>query len=309
MQFKKYQHLERFGTPEVAQIELGEAFVFPKIDGTNASVWLDEKGNIQAGSRNRHLTLQKDNAGFLDWVLKQKNLIQYLEENPTHRLFGEWLVPHSLKTYKNTAWKNFYVFDVAIDKKKDEILHDGDTTLKYLHYNDYQKGLEKYNINYIPPICIIKNGSYEQFINQLMKNVFLIEDGKGVGEGIVIKNYNYKNRSNHQNWAKIVTSEFKEKHAKEMGGSIIKGKKLVEEAIAEKYTTKALCEKVLAKIELETAWSNKLIPRLLNTVYYDIVKEESWNFIKENKNPTINFGTLQHFVFMFVKIQLPHIFK
>lgn len=65
MEFKKYQHLERFGNDEVEGIELGKLYIFPKLDGTNAQVWLDDEGNIKAGSRNRELTLEKDNAGCL----------------------------------------------------------------------------------------------------------------------------------------------------------------------------------------------------------------------------------------------------
>src|SRR5690606_24840082 len=107
---------------------------------------------------------------------------------------------------------------------------------------------------------------------------------------------------------KIVTSEFKEKHAKVMGKSTIEGKKMVEEEIVEKFVTKALCEKVYSKIENESGWSSKMIPRLLNTVYYDLVKEDCWEFIKAYKNPTINFGTLQHFTFKKVKENLPHVF-
>jgi hypothetical protein len=60
MDFKKYQHIERLGTTEVQNIELGECYVFPKIDGTNASVWLNN-GEVQAGSRNRHLSFDSDN--------------------------------------------------------------------------------------------------------------------------------------------------------------------------------------------------------------------------------------------------------
>jgi hypothetical protein len=37
MEFRKYQHIERFGTTEVKNIELGKVYVFPKIDGTNGS--------------------------------------------------------------------------------------------------------------------------------------------------------------------------------------------------------------------------------------------------------------------------------
>jgi hypothetical protein len=307
MEFKKYQHIERLGTTEVQNIELGECYVFPKLDGTNASVWKFED-QILAGSRNRLLTSDKDNAGFYEWSLKQDSIKSYLEENPTHRLFGEWLIPHSLNTYRGDAWKRFYVFDVCVDKHNDDILHDGDDELKHLHYNVYKPILEKHGIDFIPPLAIIRNGSYEQFINQLIKNVFLIEDGKGSGEGIVIKNYEFKNKYNRQTWAKIVTSEFKEKHAKTMGASEINGKKLVEEEIAIKYVTQALIYKEYAKIESLSGWSSQMIPRLLNTIFYCIIKEDSWEFIKEYKNPTIDFKRLQHFVFREIKMKKPDLF-
>ncbi|MFW6272302.1 MAG: RNA ligase family protein [bacterium] len=298
-QFRKYQHVERFGTTEVENIELGECYVFPKIDGTNASVWLDDEDYIQAGSRKRQLSKESDNAGFFNWVKEQQNLVAYLKENPTHILYGEWLVPHSLKTYKETAWRNFYVFDV-VDTKEPE---------RHLHYHKYKPILEKHRTNYIPPLAIIERGSYDHFIKQLENNVFIIQDGKGVGEGIVIKNYDFFNRYGRQTWAKIIASEFKEKHSKTMGSPKIEGKKMVEEEVAKKYVTKALCEKVRSNIENETGeFTSKQIPRLLNTVFYDIIKEESWNFIKENNNPTINFKTLQHFVFQEVKNKTPELF-
>ena len=298
MEFKKYQHLERFGTTEVQNIELGECFVFPKIDGTNACVWL-KNGEVQAGSRNRHLSLSSDNAGFYQWVLGQDNILNYLKENPSHRLYGEWLVPHALKTYREDAWRRFYVFDVVEDAGEDVV---------YKHYDQYKPLLEKHNIDYLPYICTITNGSYEQFINQMIHNVFLIQDGKGIGEGIVLKNYNFKNRFGRTTWAKIVSSEFKEKHAKEHGGHEVKGKKMIEQEIADKYVTTALCEKIYAKIENDGGFNSKRIPQLLNTVYYDVINEDCWNFIKENKNPTINFSTLQHFVFCKVKERLPNLF-
>jgi hypothetical protein len=292
--FIKYQHVERFGTSEVEGIELGECYIFPKIDGTNSSVWLGNDGQIKAGSRKRQLSLDlnQDNAGFYKWVKTQNNLLDYLEENQTHILYGEWLVPHSLKTYRETAWRNFYVFDVV----------DSDEPGKHIPYDIYAPTLKKFDIDYIPPLIIINNPTYDQLVDLLDKNTFLIQDGKGSGEGIVIKNYNYFNKYGRQTWAKIVTSEFKDKHAKTMGATNVNGKKLIEEEIAKKYVTTALCEKVKAKIELDNnGFSSKQIPRLLNTIYYDIIKEESWNFIKEYKNPTINYKTLQYFIFTQVK--------
>lgn len=299
MEFKKYQHLERFGTTEVENIELGYCYVFPKIDGTNASIWLDDNGDIQSGSRRRHLTLDNDNAGFYEWVLNQRNILEYLNSNPTHRLFGEWLVPHSLKTYRDDCWNNFYVFDVVEDTEED---------FKYLNYESYKVELDRYNISYIPPICTAKNATYDQFINQLDKNIFLVKNGEGFGEGIVIKNYDFKNKYGRTVWAKIISSEFKEKHAKEMGGHHVKGSRLIEEEIADKYVTKALCEKIYSKIENESGFSSRNIPQLLNTVFYDVVKEECWNFVKEHKYPTINFSTLKHFVIIKTKEHFPTLF-
>src|ERR1041384_6755948 len=131
MEFKEYQHLERLGTTEVQNIELGKCFVFPKIDGTNASVWMGDDGTVQAGSRKRHLSAEEDNHGFHAWAIKNEAINSYLKANPRHRLFGEWLVPHSLKTYRHSAWRKFYVFDVAIDRE--------DGTLHYLDFDAYYK--------------------------------------------------------------------------------------------------------------------------------------------------------------------------
>lgn len=299
MPFKKYQHIERFGTDETNNIELGECFIFPKIDGTNASIWF-ENGKINAGSRKRHLTLEKDNGGFLEWVLKQDNIKAFFGKYPHLRLYGEWLIPHSLKTYREDAWEKFYVFDVTQDIENDEV--------KYIHYNIYSEYLKEFDIEFIRPICTILNGGKDQFISQLEKNNYLIKDGSGLGEGIVIKNYDFVNQRGNTKYAKIVTSEFKEKHNKVMGHSTIKGKKMVEFEIVEKYVTKALCEKVHAKIKNESGWNSKMIPRLLNTVYYDLVNEECWHFIKDHKNPIIDFGKLVQITYKKVKDHLPELF-
>ena len=120
MSFLKYQHLERFGTVSVEGIENGMCHIFPKIDGTNASVWLED-GNIKAGSRNRELTLDNDNSGFYNYIIKQQNIIEFLNKFTGIRLYGEFLVPHTLKTYRDDAWKKFYVFDVCGNYEDDAL--------------------------------------------------------------------------------------------------------------------------------------------------------------------------------------------
>jgi hypothetical protein len=299
MNFRKYQHLEKFGSDDVENINLGECYVFPKIDGTNGSLWRDNNGTICAGSRNRELELDNDNQGFYNKILENDNMVKFFDNENNYRLYGEFLIPHSLKTYREDAWRKFYVFDV-IEENGDDY--------RYLPYDEYKILLEKYDIDFIPCLTRIKNGSYEQFVKLLDKNYYLINDGQGVGEGIVIKNYNYTNKYGRIVWAKIVRSEFKDLHRKTMGEHVVEGKKIIEDEIVNKYLTSAMIDKVYQKIKNDTGWNSESIPRLLGEVYHDLVSEEIWNFVKKNKYPTINFKTLQYFSNQKVKEVLKELF-
>lgn len=287
--FKKYMHVEKFGTNEVDSIDIGRSYIFPKIDGTNASLWIDDE-KLMAGSRNRELALDNDNAGFYNWAIQQDNIKNFFIKNPNLRLYGEWLVPHSLTTYKDNAWKRFYIFDVLND--------DSDL---FLSYETYQVLLEEFNLDYIAPMAICTNATSDYYIRELERNNFLIKDDGGIGEGVVIKNYDYANPFGRVIWAKIISSEFKEKRLKTMGAPEIGGAP-IEMQIVDKYVTEHLVEKTIAKISNEEGgWNSKYIPRLLQTVFYDLVREETWNYVKENKNPTINYKALNSFAINRVK--------
>lgn len=310
MDFKPYMHLEKFGSEEVENIEIGTCYVFPKIDGTNASIWLDDKGEVCTGSRTRNLSIEgaKDNAGFMEAV---KNDPQFdgikkaLKDNPHIKFFGEWLVPHTLKTYRQDTWRKFYVFDVLVEFEY-SLNEEGDKVHHYLPYDEYKILCEQYGINYIPCIGIVKNGTYEDFVHLANKNDYLIEDGKGNGEGIVIKNYEYRNKWGRLNFAKIVLSEFKEKFHKAMGSPELE-RKMVEEEITELFCTQTLVDKTYAKIAIE-GWSSKYIPRLLETVFHDMIVEEIYPILKKMGFPTINFKTLRVFVINKIKTLKPEVF-
>lgn len=292
-EFRRYMKIARYGSETTEGIELGNVYVFPKIDGTNASVWFDGD-TIRSGSRNRELSLDNDNAGFHAWVQEQENLKALFAEYPNLRLYGEWLVPHTLKTYRKDAWRNFYVFDVVYEGEGDNFY--------YLPYDTYKIILDKYDIQYAPPIAIIKNATADSLYHCLDKAGFLIEDGQGNGEGIVIKNYEYQNKFGDVVWAKIVTNEFKERQHKKMGAPEVVANKLIEGKIVEEFVTTALVDKEYAKIVNECgSWEPRYIPRLLNTIYYCLVTEEMWNIVKKHKNPTIDFKCLERLVILKTK--------
>ncbi len=87
MEFKKYQHIERLGTTETEGIEFGTCHIFPKIDGTNGSVWLAD-GGVRFGSRKRELTEDFDNSGFLAENKTNEGLINFVTGHPDLMLFG-----------------------------------------------------------------------------------------------------------------------------------------------------------------------------------------------------------------------------
>lgn len=319
--FKEYLHVEKFGNTAVEGIELGNVYVFPKIDGTNASMWavpakshnegqwghfrlaLPESPvmSIRAGSRTRELDLEKDNAGFCAYAQsndawkEQSLLLGY----PHLRLYGEWLVPHTFKGYQENAWRRFYVFDVFNDE-----------TGLYLSYDAYKPLLDNYGIEYVPPLAIIKNGEYTRFVEFLAKNFFLIPDGNDPGEGVVLKNYDFQNKFGQQAYAKIIRNEFKAAHHKAMGPPQINEKMMNEERLVTRFVTGHEVDKTIAKIKTEKGeWSSKNIPELFGRMFYDLVKESLWDGLQEINYGTVNFKTLKALMIAQVKSLKPEIFR
>ena len=297
MSFIKYQHLEKWGTQETDGINVGKVYVFPKLDGTNGSLWLSN-GAVCAGSRNRQLSHESDNAGFFNDMVGRENVQEFFNIYDHLTLYGEWLVPHSFKDYRDDAWRRFYVFDVY-DQVKERLLA----------YDEYADMLRDHGFNVISPIAIINNGDYDSFVRCHERNNYLLKDGTPAGgEGIVLKNYDFKNQYGRQTWAKIIRNEFKEMHISAMGADEIGGK-IVEEQIVDKYVDKHLVDKTYAKITMEMdGWHSKLIPRLLMTVWYDFINEETFSILKEFKNPKIDFKILNHFVIAKIKQLKPELF-
>lgn len=309
--FRKYDHVEHLDRPEVVGIEMGTVHIFPKIDGTNASVWLDADGKVQAGSRTRQLTIEADNAGFCVWVNSDDPKAAMLRSwlRPGLVVYGEWLVPHTLKTYRADAWKRFWIFDVF-----------DHATGRYVPWDSYGPILTDAGLDVVQPLCSIVEPSPAQLQAQVAMNTFLIADGAGVGEGIVIKNYAWVNRYERQCWAKIVRNEFKEKHGKAFGAAVKHGEFQVEIAIAEEFCTPTLVGKTRAKIitdiasrdgidlcqpnaqqDIEHTNRAKIIPQLLGRVAYDLVTEEIGAILRKHRKPVIDFGKLEQRIILRTK--------
>ena len=281
MQYKSYQHIEKLGNKEVEGILKGKCSIQPKIDGTNGVVWLGDDGIIHAGSRRRDLTLDNDNAGFYNTVIKDDNIRKYLLDNPNHYLYGEWLVPHTIRYYHPESWKHFYVFDIfSYDRG-------------YIPYDEYSKELDKYGISYIPEIISIDNPTMEDLTKYLKETKYLIPEDK-MSEGIIIKNYEYRNQYGRCTYAKIVAEEFfNTKSILRMKNHEAKDK-TSEKDIVTMMLSEPLIRKEFAKIKLAypDARRQELIGRTLNTIFHVFIHEELLDYI-EKKKPLINFYYLK----------------
>lgn len=306
MKFHKYQHVERLGVDETEGILNGTVYVFPKIDGACGTIYLGDNGELVYGSRhsvlginNHEISLGKDTSKE-----EAEKYLKYLTKHPTHRLYGEWLIPQNLKTYKDTAWRKFYIFDVCTDDEKID-KGTGETFLNYMPYEIYSKQLDEFGIEYIKPLSIYDNPTMEQLEECLNNNTFLIKEGKGYGEGIVNKNYNFVNRYGRTNWAKMLHSEFQHK-------STIKNKEKVEilnieEVIVEKYVTNHFVEKEYSKISNEKN-DKQSTGKVIELIYKTLLEEESYHFVREFRCPTINFKTLKILLIEKIKTLHPELF-
>ena len=279
--------------------------VFPKIDVTNASIWLGENGIIHGGSRNRDLmgkdgSIKTDNYDFASyWIKQNEDKLRQFFIGHAVILYGEYLVPHSLKTYRQNVWRKFFIFDVY------------DTTShNFLTYDEYMPMLDKYELEYIPCTTKIDHPVLEQLNLLVQSNTYLIEDGKGVGEGIVIKRYDYVNKFGRRTWGKIVRYEFKEINNKEfyIDNKIQQGQKFIELEIARHYITKARIDKLLCKVLKNEMWDKKYIPELFNRMYHEIVTEEIWEIIKKYNNPIIDFKLLKQCNINQIKLEKNELF-
>jgi len=200
-----------------------------------------------------------------------------------------------LKAYVDTAWKKFYVFDVF----------DSYSGL-WLSYTKYVPYLRDCGISFVPELATLYNPKEVDMDKFLTQNEFLMQPGC-YGEGIVIKRYDFVNKYGHVCWAKLVRDEFKEEFKVVMGDSPTA--LLIEERIARKFVTEGRISKILANMLQDEGWTKSRIAQLLGTVWHDVVIEETWNILKEYKNPTIDFRRLNNEVIKMVKELRPELFN
>jgi RNA ligase. len=264
MEQRKYMDVVRLGhkTTQGVLNEGDYIVVMEKLDGANASFRLGPDGSVVAFSRNTQLNEENNLRGFYQWV--KQNIDPRLLQ-PDVIYFGEWLVKHKLD-YGDNGGQQFYLFDVFFEPTSTYAFAD----LVLFIARDLK----------LQTAPIFYAGPYKGF-DHLMSFVGKSALGEQ-GEGIVVKNYDYRDPYGKQIFVKLVSEKFAEMQPqkKPRDPNQPEGQ---EAQFIKTFMTRARVEKLLLKLVDEGILDEQFgiedmgtILRNLGTrVYDDILKEET----------------------------------
>ena len=259
--YPKIYHLDREETDGILD---GLVVVQEKIDGANAQIWFRDNW-IRCGSRSHEL---KDGFnGFVDYVQSNENIKSLLTAHPEYRLYGEWLVRHTIH-YIETAYKQFYMYDIR--------LSDG----TWLHPVEVRDIALAYKIPH-PQIFGVFDHPTRDSINKMLDS-----SKSDIGEkmeGVVIKNPKYINKFGERRYGKVVSQEFKEDNSIVFGSNNRQSDTYSEMRIVNKFMTLPRVQKVINKIQplVEERLDFKHTPRISGTAYHDMLTEEIWEINRD----------------------------
>lgn len=285
MKHKKFMDIVRVVPKYVGGFSVGdEIWCEEKVDGANAGIRYDNETNaVVAQSRKQILTPENNLRGFYEFT--QKLDVQKVKDvlGTNLVLFGEWLVPHSIK-YPEDRYNNFYAYD-AYDTEKEE----------YLPQQVAMEMTARLGLTFVPVFYV---GPFESW-EKIQEMVGKTDMGGSFGEGVVIKNQTKLNDPNSRNpfYIKIVGEEFCE--TKDHKIKQVDPEKLAAQvearAKAETIVTPARVRKILHKLVdegiLPEDWGSEqmsiVAKNLSKMVYADCVKEENDTVLEIE-----NFGKL-----------------
>lgn len=276
-EIKKYMDIVRLGhkTTEDVLNKGDYITITEKIDGANSSFTAID-GVVYGFSRNNPVSEENTLRGFYGFT----QTLDAAKLLPNKRYFGEWLVRHKVDYGDN--FNKFYLFDIY-----DEELQE------YLPLDFVKAEAERLNLNLVP---IFYEGEYIDF-EHLMSFVGkskLTEDGKG--EGIVVKNVNYKDRYGRQIFVKLVSDIFREMQKQKAPKD--PSKQPEEFTFVKTFMNRARVEKLIYKLVDEGILDEKfsiedmglILKHLGNMVYDDMLKEEIDSLSKEFEESKLRKG-------------------
>lgn len=290
--FIPYQHIEKLGSPLVEGITKGSVHVFPKLDGGCTSAWLDS-GVLSLGGRRHVVNIQGSPHIYKHFDTNSEKYAALFEAYPDWVLYGEFGNKTTIRYYKDEVWGNYYVFDVVVFDEND--------APTYIPYEEYSVVLEHYGINYIPCIAVITDGDFSvlalDLFNKASEHFIDKELAKGKpAEGVVLKNYAYRNRHGNQIWAKLITDEYFARKNKVKSDGTVDDRE-IEQILLDELLTDAFIAKELQKVIGDSEWKNSYIQLVLERTWEVWLPEtvlDMQGLLYKHKRFVVDFKHLKH---------------
>ncbi len=273
MPFKWYGKIHRIGKDETHGLFEGKCYIQEKVDGANLSVWMED-WEIHVGSRTQvvgNTTIKTWFRGAVEYINNHNGIVGFLKEYPDCRLYGEWLVPHTITSYNAENYNHFYLFDIE------------DCDENRLSQVEVMDVARMYGIKTPHMYAIIDNPTQDNILEFVGKSML-----GPIGEGLVIKNETFVNKFGDRCYGKIVSDEFKEDNMIVFGNAATDDNEM---KLVSKFVTLERIRKVMNKIEQneDKNIAREDMAKIIGMTWYDFLSEE---VMAISKMGTIDFRRL-----------------
>ena len=243
-----------------------------KVDGANASIaWNTVKEKLDIFSRTNLLTAPDGLRGFVSYVKTKVEPKVDMSKFPEMVVFGEWLVPHTVK-YNADAYGKWYIYDIWDKNSRD-----------YFHQDVVKKFCAEFKLDYIEELYCGPFISWDHCQSFIGKSTAY----GPAQEGVVVKNMTKLHDSTVRlpKYIKIVDEKFKEVmdhkgHKKEVDPEKQKAYDNAVELMSS-VVTEARVQKIVMKLVDEGILPAELTPRDMGTAMKHLPKRVFEDVLKE----------------------------
>jgi hypothetical protein len=251
-----------------------------KLHGTNAAIGFSRDGERWFQSRERILSLDKDNAGFMNWGIENKVLINivkravgdYLDDLPYDDfiVYGEWCGANiQPQVALSKMEKQFIVFGIKVRYGGEEewmIDEDVEDCLKGILLTIFEFSNWSVEIDFNNPDEAINQMVAITNEVELKSPIGIAHDVDGIGEGVVWKCGDYI--------FKVKGKLHSASHVKELIAVDIEKVRSVQEFVDKVVSNNRLTQGLDYLREMAIPANNKAIGPFINWIKGDCIKEE-----------------------------------
>jgi len=266
---KKYHSLIRYPKDEaVTMLEnCSHMLITEKIDGQNASFKRDI-GSMEIKTFSRRMEIVEDGHPFRKWVLENIDPLELIEGVI---YFGEWLTKHR-RIYDEKKYLQFYLYDMYIEPL--EVYVNPYESIETLQLVVNTDGMNVAPVYYDGPPLKSVDDIKAFYVESLF-------DGKPA-EGVVVKDYNYRDRFGQCTMVKFINPVFEESKEvkKSSNRELSENDKLILQWV-HSHITEERIEKTIMKLQDEGSLPSQLTMHLMGDMMKLVPKEVISDAIEE----------------------------